>query len=117
MKKVAGYLDKSIIEHLKLNITEGEIILSETSVCHMLKHKEDFERYFVHIEHIISNPDYVGTHPHEGGVEFYKQFGDDFVLIAVRETRLGTLYVRSLYVRKEKKMMTLIQKGLVKKAP
>lgn len=109
--KIIGELNKFIIDRFKLDFMEGQpIYIGESNLNHMKsEHPKDFEIYGDKIEEIISNPDYIAKHPKKKNsaieyIKIYKNENNDHVLVAVRATGAGTLFVRTLFVMDKEKV-------------
>lgn len=99
-----GQLSFKIINLLKINYKPQKIFIGRTNIKHIKKrHPEEFEQYLQRISDIIANPDYVGQNPRQGSIEYIKVFEHN-VLVAVRASKSGTLFVRSMYTITEAKL-------------
>ncbi|KRQ86912.1 hypothetical protein ABG79_01403 [Caloramator mitchellensis] len=117
--KIVGFLNKKIIDMLGIDIKEGtEIILGESNIEHMkIKHPNDYQKYGDKIIEIINTPTYVCKHPKKDSIEFIKVFineNNDHVLVAVRASGKGILYVRTLFVMSLDKVEKYKSKGAFK---
>ena len=85
---------------------------------HIEKKHSDFLRYVPSIPDIVSNPDYVGTHPNEpDSIELVKIY-DDNILLSITlsiDTEDEYLYVSSLYDISDGKLHNRINSGRLKK--
>ena len=80
------------------------------------KHPEDFEKYGQDIEKIISSPDYIAKHPKDDSIQYVKVYGkDNYVMVAVRATGGGKLFVRTLFVMAEEKIYKYWRKNVFKR--
>ena len=121
-KTKIGYIQENVL-HLcssdKLTLTLNQpIFISEGNVEHIKnEHPIEYEMYFSELSNILSNPDYVGVHPNGRSIEYLKFFGDgpERILVAIRATKRGTLFVRSLYYITEEKFNSYIDSGTIKK--
>lgn len=53
-------IDKEKFKLITKDITTDEVILTEKQIDHIKqRHPNDYERYFVYIQEIIENPDYI----------------------------------------------------------
>lgn len=109
--KIIGTLSKKIIDEFMLNLKEGQpIYIGESNLRHMKsEHPEDFKLYGDKIEEIIKNPDYIAKHPNKKNsaieyIKVYKNKDNDYVLVAVRATGVGTLFARTLFVMDSEKV-------------
>lgn len=103
----------------KLTLTLNQpIFISDGNEDHIKKnHPIEYEKYFSKLGDIIDNPDYLGIHPSGGSIQYFKLLGDgpDRVLVAVRATNGGKLFVRSLYSVTEEKFNSYLKSGTLKK--
>lgn len=121
-KTKVGYIKEKVLhlctsDKLKLTLNQP-IFISEGNVEHIKKeHPIEYENYFSELSNILSNPDYVGIHPNGRSLEYLKFFGDgpERILVAIRATKRGTLFVRSLYSVTEEKFNSYIESGTIKK--
>ncbi len=99
-----GSINEIVIDTLNLPIQPNTPIFSgETNLINMREdHPEDFEKYGDHLTEIISSPDYISLHPRQGSIEYIKLFYDEKeeerVLVAIRNSKSGVFFARSLYV-------------------
>lgn len=94
------------------------IYLGASNITHMQsKHPDDYAKYGAYIPQILATPDYVGTNPADGSIEYVKEFqiNGEFVKVAVRLSGSGVLYARSLYVLNPNRVQNFIRKGTLKK--
>lgn len=115
-----GRFMKNIIEALDLDIPCGTpIFLSENNREHIREHHPDaYFKYFDCISEIIAYPDYVGIAGIQAAsIEYIKCFEVDseYVNVAVRATKKGTYYVRSMFVIEEGKLNDYVEKGKLKR--
>lgn len=115
---VIGNLDKFIVDTFKLDFIEGEpIYIGASNLDHMKsEHTKDFEVYGSKIKEIINNPDYIAKHPKKKNsaieyIKVYKDTNNEHVLVAVRATGKGTLFVRTLFVMDSEKVDKYRQKN------
>ena len=99
-----GEIDVRVINTLNMFIEPNTpIFLGETNLEHMKKeHPEDFLKYGDQLVAILKNPDFVSKHPKKDSIEYIKVFydhaKDDYVLVAVRASKQGLYYARTLFV-------------------
>ena len=69
------------------------------------------------MSNILDDPDYLGIHPNGRSIQYFKFFDDGLerVLVAVRATNRGKLFVRSLYSVTEEKFNGYLESGTLKK--
>lgn len=103
----------------KLTFTLNQpIFISEGNEEHIKKdHPIEYEKYFSELSNILDDPDYLGVHPNGRSIQYFKFFGDgpERVLVAVRATNKGKLFVRSLYSVTEEKFNGYLESGTLKK--
>ena len=104
-----------------LNLTyekELPVILGSSNIEHMKReHYQDFCKYGDKIDSIIKKPTYVAKNPRQGSIEYIKEFKkeNEFILVAVRKSNKGTMFVKTLFKMTEKKINLYLKKGYVKK--
>lgn len=116
---IIGNLDEEVIKKLKLNRNVGQpIFIGDGNIEHMKNvHPDDFKKYADKIKEIIKEPDYVGLHPTKKSIEYFKVFKneeDEMVLLAVRASGNGKLFVRSLYKISSEQFKDYLKKDTVK---
>ncbi|OAH55185.1 MULTISPECIES: hypothetical protein [Bacillaceae] len=115
-----GSINEIVIDTLNLPIQPNTPIFSgETNLTNMKEvHPEDFEKYGDHLREIIFSPDYISLHPRQGSIEYIKLFygegKEERVNVAVRESKSGVFYVRSLYVMSENTVLKYKKNGSFK---
>jgi len=118
LPKIIGVISANVIALLALNCAiDSPIFIGNSNIAHMKnRHPTDFGKYQNHIGLILSSPDYVGLNA-DGSIEFVKEFhsASEHVKVAVRVSKTGTLFVRSLYVLNPKRVKNFIKKGTLKK--
>lgn len=106
-----GTLKQEVITRLGLQCKPGPIYIGPTNIAHIrTKHPVEFALHLQDISSIIQNPDYVGVHPKQGGIEFMKVF-EQGVMVSVRLSAKGVLFVRSLYVVSDDRIQAYLRKG------
>ena len=65
----------------------------------------------------ISSPTYVSKHPKSGSIEFIKKYKEegDLVLVAIRASGKGVLFVRTLFIISERKIRAYLKSKTLKK--
>lgn len=92
-----------LIEEIKIEfkLEEAMVYIGPQNIEHIRnKHLEDYEVYFKNISEIISSPDYYGRNLKNGSIELIKEFkisGKEYVKVAVRISKNGKLFARTLY--------------------
>jgi len=81
-----------------------------------IKHPDDFEKYGQDIAKIISSPDYIAKHPQDRSIQYVKVYKkeNDYVMVAVRVSGGGKLFVRTLFVMAEEKIFKYWIKNVFK---
>lgn len=100
MIEKVGEISAEVVNILDLDIQPNTpILLGETNLQHMRygEHHKDYEMYGDKLSLILDNPDYVRFVDDNETIEYIKVFGRH-VKVAVRVSRSGNLFVRSLYV-------------------
>ncbi|MCL2752649.1 MAG: PBECR2 nuclease fold domain-containing protein [Defluviitaleaceae bacterium] len=114
-----GEISADVISLLGLSVASNEpIYFGVSNKRHMQnKHSADFAKYGVFIGDIISNPDYIGINPKDSSIEYVKDFpvDEDFVKVAVRVSRSGLYFARSLYTLNPSRVQNFINNGTLKK--
>lgn len=119
MNKQIGKVDKKVIDILGLNYDkEFPIFIGENNIKHIQeKHYEDYIRYGNDIQNIIAQPTYIARNPKQGSIEYIKEYriDDELVLVAVRASNKGTMFVKTLFTMSENKKNIYLSKGYAKK--
>jgi hypothetical protein len=116
---VIGELTQQVIDALGLPLRAGmPILLGDQNQIHMeTEHPDDYKKYFIHIEGILQNPDYVAKHPRKDSIEYIKVFQEnngEHVLVAVRISNNGTLFARTLFIMADEKVQKYRAKNALK---
>lgn len=114
-----GTISPSVVSTLELDTAhiDKPILLGESNITHIKnRHPQDYEDFGDKIDEILSNPNYIGLHPKQGSLEYIKEFELDgsLVLCAVRVSRNGTFFVRSLYRISQEKLDTYVKSNSTK---
>lgn len=114
--KNVGKLNNKVIKLLNLSITEElPIILTESSIEHIKSnHEEDYLMYGSKIKDIINNPTYIARNPKQGSIEYIKEYkvnNSEYVLVAVRASSKGQMFVRTMFKMTMKKINTYLNSG------
>ena len=103
-----GELSYRVIKLLGLSLQEGTpIYIGKENIRHIKKsHLRDFQKYGKDINKIISFPTYVSRNPKKNSIEYIKVYEDkgDYVLVAVRSSSSGILYIRTLFIMSYEKI-------------
>lgn len=114
-KPPVAFISASVVQRLSLPCAPNTpIYLGDTNLAHMRsKHPNDYTKYAQHIPAILSTPDYVGINRKDNSIEFVKEFkmDNDYVKVAVRISKSGIYFARSLYVLNTKRVQNFINKG------
>lgn len=100
-------------------VAGAPIYLSETTIQHIRDtHSDAYMKYFDMIEEIIASPDYIGVAGvHAPSIEYvkcYKKDGEN-VNIAVRASKGGTFYMRSMFLIEDGRIEDYLKKGKLKR--
>jgi hypothetical protein len=103
-----GELSYRVIKLLGLSLQEGSpIYIGKENIRHIKKsHLRDFQKYGKDINKIISFPTYISRNPKKNSIEYIKVYEDkkDYVLVAVRPSSSGILYIRILFIMSYEKI-------------
>lgn len=119
LKKI-GIINNKTIDILGLPTTpDTPIFIAETNIDHIKsEHPQDYIKYGHELESIISQPDYVSLHPNNGSIQYIKVFFDEekeeHVLVAVRTSKSGIFFVRSLFVMSDDKVKSYTKRNMLK---
>jgi hypothetical protein len=114
-----GKITKRVIEITGLNIdVDSPIYIGEQNAGHIKnKHPLDYNKYFHDIENILSNPTYIAKHPNKDSIEYIKSYKineEENVLVAVRTSKSGIFFARTLFIMSEEKFKKYKEKGVLK---
>lgn len=119
MNKIVGKLNSKVIELLGLEYEEGiPIILGDTNIRHMQnQHPEDYKKYGQDIVKIIEKPTYIARNPKQNSIEYIKEYknNNELVLVAVRVSKFGKLFARTLFIMTDRKKNIYLSKNYAKK--
>jgi len=110
-----GYLEKSIIDLIKVKLSPGEIKLFSGGIKHIRKKRPDFfDKYLSEIPSIISRPDYIGSNPkYPNSIEYIKKIEEN-VLVAVRlDNKKSVLSIATMYPITESKIKRMVIKNRI----
>jgi len=114
-----GKVSQEVIDLLGITdlVADTPIVIWADRIKYIKKHINDFESekqfeiYVEMIPELISEPDYVGLHPNEEGIEYVAVLRKE-VLIGIRfKSNANELAIRSFYPLVEGKLDAYIQKG------
>lgn len=115
-----GEIKQREIDLLELTHLKGTpIFIGPQNISHMQsEHLEAYVKYGEYLTKIIDTPKYVSLHPSDGSIQYIKEFyegeSQDRVLVAVRTSRNGKLFARTLFVMSETKWAHYTEKGYIK---
>lgn len=116
--QLVGTLDQKVIDCLGLCYSPCCIYIGASNIRHIeSSHPKIYAAYLQEIPSIICTPDYIGVHPRQGGVEYVKLYETLGLMVVVRLSTTGRLYVRSLYDVTEEKIRTYLDRGTLKLYP
>ena len=116
--QIAGKLTLDIVELIGNKLPVDNILMYPGVIKHIKKnHPQEFLKYFSQIPNIIESPDYVGIHPGEpNSIEFVKVL-DNNMLIAIKLSPKGYLYLSSMYMVSQTKVSKRLKSGRLIKVP
>lgn len=105
MKQVGAFSAK-IINQMGLPAMAGSpIYIGVENDQHIAdEHPEDYKVYRPLLGDILASPGWIVPHPRDTTLQFVKQYGKDFVLVAVRPSKSGRWFVRSFYCMSDEKI-------------
>lgn len=112
-----GKYNSNFNEILGISLEELEIYQSKGLKAHMIKRKHfTCLKYIDRIPDIISNPDYIGVNPNEGGdsVEFIKKYDDNVLLGIKLDASENYYYVSTMFDIQEAKITRRLHSGRIK---
>ena len=105
--RLIGILKPEIVN--KFGLQNDIVYVGQQNIEHIKrKHVDDYNLFFDKLSEIIINPDYVGRHPHNNSIELVKEFliqEKHYVKVAVRVSKNGILFVRTLYTLNDSKFL------------
>ena len=119
-KIVVGNISKNVAEALSLDVKPGTpIYIAESNITHIREtHTETYIKYFDRLSDIIKYPDYIGiAGVYAPSIEYIKKFEieGELVNIAVRATKKGIYYLRSMFIIDEGRLNDYLSKGCLVK--
>ena len=105
-----GYLNKDVIDILKVNLKLREVFLLPGGIKHIRrKRKQIYLGYITKIPEIIEKPDYIGTNPkYPNSIEFIKKI-NEYILVAVRSNNNGILNVVTMFKVTDSKVSNMVK--------
>lgn len=117
--RIVGYLKTEWAKLIGLNIVDDTpIYLGQSNIDHMIsRHPKDYAKYGEQIELILSEPDYIGQNKKDNSIEIVKEFfiDNEFVKVAIRISRKGNMFARTLYILNSNRVYNFISKGTLKR--
>ena len=116
MKQV-GNITATIVDLLALTIRAGDpIFIGEENDKHIAdEHPDDYKDYRSLLDEILLSPTCVVPHPRDKTLQYVKKYGEDLVLVAVRPSKSGRWFVRSLYRMSDEKIAKFEEHDLFNK--
>jgi hypothetical protein len=120
MATQVGEIKQREIDLLGLTLPVGTpIIRGQQNISHMEStHPQDYAKYGHLLERIIEVPKYVSLHPSDGSIQYICEFVDENtnekVLVAVRATKSGAIFARTLFVMSQEKWDHYNANGYIK---
>ena len=117
-RKIVGYLSEQIIQKLSLEVEpETPIYISDSNTKHIREtHPDAYFKYYDNLHEILEAPDYVGiAGVHAPSIEYIKKFevNGELVNVAVRTTKSGVYYLRSMFIIEEGRLNDYLNKGFI----
>lgn len=113
-----GILSARVVDLLDSDyIVDSPIYIGEENIEKIKnKHPKDYEKYGHDIGRIISSPDYIVKHPQDSSIQYVRVYKkeNDYVMVAVRVSGGGELFVRTLFVMAEEKIFKYWIKNVFK---
>ena len=113
-----GYITEDVFKILGLTEPEDAgIYMGQTNIDHMKSfHAEDYRKYGHIIPDILRSPDYVGLNQKDHSIEYVKEIflNDEYVKVALRVSRSGRYFVRSMYVLNPNRVRRFVESGGLK---
>ena len=105
---IVGKIDKRVIKLLNLTIPDNTpIYIRQEKIKRIeVKHPADFKIYGKDISKIIKSPDYIAKHLKNNSISYIKVYSEigDYVLVAIRPSKSGKYYVRTLFIMADEKV-------------
>jgi transposase len=112
-KEIIGILRYEIVK--KFNLQNDIVYIGQQNIDHIKKkHINDYNLFLGKLSEIIINPDYLGKHPHNGSIELIKELTIQetyYVKVAIRISKNGTLFVRTLYTLNKSKFFRKLKRN------
>ena len=116
MRKIVGYISETVNKMLSLGINPNTpIYLSDNNIVHIREcHSDAYIKYFDDLEEIIRDPDYIGIAGVSiESIEYVKRYeiNEEYVNVAVRASKGGTYYIRTMFIIEDGRLNDYIKKG------
>ncbi|TVX85552.1 PBECR2 nuclease fold domain-containing protein [Paenibacillus agilis] len=108
MKKQILKLTPKMVRNLELPLIPGSpIIIGSANIHHIQeRHPRDYRKYFKSMRSILKNPDLVKPRE-DGSLQFIRIINGEEVIVVVRPTKKGVLFVRTMYSNKRRVAETI----------
>lgn len=117
--EIIGYISRSVIETLDLNIKPNTpVYIGESNITHIKnRHPYEYDKYYRDIGLIINSPDYVGLNPKDSSILFVKlyEINQEYLRVAVRITSGSRCYAKTLHLLSTCNAERYIGKGTLKR--
>ena len=110
--QLVGYMRNEILEVLKLEMFNKEIIIYPGAIKHIReRHPYAFKKYFHRLIEMINKPDYIGIADKENyKIEFIKTYKDN-ILVALKIDAGNHVFISSMYIIEESAIEKRIETG------
>lgn len=104
--RIIGMVNENVIRALDLKLKANTpIFIGDDNENHMREeHPQDHQLYHTYIPEILAAPDYVSRHPSDGSMQYIKILGGGYVMVAVRPSSRGRLYVKTMFTMSKNKI-------------
>ena len=118
--QIVGYISMYVINLLGISgyTVPIPVYIGPSNTAHMQSnHPADYYKYHNDIAVIVTKPDYVAINSKDGSIELVKEFihNGEYVKVAVRVSKSGKHFARSLYVLNPSRVSNFIAKGTLLK--
>lgn len=117
--EIIGYISKSVIEILDLDLVPNTpVFIGESNIQHIQnRHPYEYDKYYKDISTIINTPDYIGINPKDNSILFVKLYKTDkeYVRIAVKITSSGKCFAKTLHSLSTCNAERYLKKGTLKR--
>lgn len=114
--QIVGYIPTHVVTLLNISDCTAPIPvhMGPSNTAHMKSnHPADYAKYFNYIALIVTTPDYVAINQKDSSIELVKEFitNGEYVKVAIRVSKSGKHFARSLYVLNPNRVANFIAKG------